>query len=844
MKKRIQAIAARLRARPDSEHEQAIIRLSVGMVLFVYLLPAAFVHSGQERETDLLYIGAMVAFLAFAGAIIAGIFLYPGVSRTRRVLSAVVDAGAVTFFMITAGAHAAPLFLVYVWNTLANGFRFGSGYLLNSLGLSVLGFVTVLIFSPFWSAQLDIGIGFLIGMIALSLYVLTLVKRMFAAVARAEAANQAKRRFVSVVSHEMRTPLNAIVNMAELVRDTPLNREQVDMVQTLVGSSRVLLGLVEDVLDFSKIEAGKLSLEQAEFDLHALVSSTAKILNRQVEEKGLELVVSIMPQVPPALRGDPHHLRQVLINLLGNAIKFTSRGSVTVHVSMLTESESHVGLKFSVRDTGIGIPPEAQQRIFESFGQADDSTTRRFGGTGLGTTIAKQLVELMGGRMGLESAVGLGSTFWFEVEFEKLAGEPQQGDGEFSDKRILLIGFPEAEEASVSSMLSGWGARAVVSASVEDAAARTLREISTAQPLHSALVFMPTTLGAQSTLKRLRQSVHQPVLPVVAVVPAEAERSGHESLGGGRNALIEWPVDKRLLFNALHAASVEIEDRSEVVFLSEYLKRREGAANYRILVADDNAANRAVISKILERAGHSVELVDDGDQALDAAERGSYDLIVLDRNMPEVSGIEAVKALRLINAGRDRIPVIMLSADVTPEAKSEAIEAGADAFLGKPIEATRLLESIGDLCARRKPQTVQVAPLRSVRPAVIEESGVPVLNTETIGLLEELGSGSDFMEKLISAFVKDTQQVLRRLEFDPGYLPSGEFRSLVHALKGSVSSVGADRLTASCNRIGSLTDAEIRIQGAGLARSLREEFDQVRQALDEYLARSRRSAGF
>lgn len=843
MRQKIRALVAKLRARPDSEHEQAIIRLSIGLVLFVYLLPAAFVHSGQERETDLLYIGAMVAFLAFAAAIIASIFIYPGVSRVRRVLSAVVDAGAVTFFMITAGTHAAPLFLVYVWNTLANGFRFGSAYLLNSLGLSVLGFSTVLIFSPFWSAHLDIGIGFLIGMVALALYVLTLVKRMFAAVARAEAANQAKRRFVSVVSHEMRTPLNAIVNMAELVRDTPLNREQVDMVQTLVGSSRVLLGLVEDVLDFSKIEAGKLALERTDFDLHALVSSTAKILGRQVDEKGLELVVSIMPQVPPALRGDPHHLRQVLINLLGNAIKFTKRGSVTVHVSLLAETDARVGLKFSVRDTGIGIPPEAQQRIFESFGQADDSTTRKFGGTGLGTTIAKQLVELMGGRMGLESAVGLGSTFWFEVEFEKLAAAQQQSDGEFADARILLVGFPDADESAVSGMLSGWGARPVSSPTAEDAAARTLREISTAQPFHSALIYMPGTAGAQAMLKRLRQGVHQPALPVVVVVPTGADGAGHESLGGGRNALVEWPVDKRLLFNALHAASVEVEDSSEVVFLSEYLKRREGAINYRILVADDNAANRTVISKILERAGHTVELVDDGDQALDAAERGSYDLVILDRNMPEVSGVEAVRALRIMNSGRDRIPVIMLSADVTPEAKSEALESGADAFLGKPIEATRLLEVISELCSRREARPAPAAPLRAVRTGAADETGVEVLNSETIGLLEELGSGSDFMEKLISAFIKDAQQVLRRLEFDPGYLPAGEFRSLVHALKGSVSSVGADRLTAQCNRIGALSDAEIRVQSAGLARSLREEFEGVRKSLDDYLARSKRTAG-
>src|SRR3989449_1249413 len=216
--------------------------------------------------------------------------------------------------------------------------------------------------------------GLLIGFVLLSLYVRKLVTQLFDALARAEAANQAKRRFVSVVSHELRTPLNAIIGMADLLRDTPLNREQADMLQTLRGSSRVMLGLVEDVLDFSKIEAGKVVLEKIDFDLHALVNNTCRIVSSQAAAKGIDFVVSIMPEVPPAVRGDPHHLRQVLINLAGNAVKFTERGSVTVHVSAQSESESSVRLKFSIRDTGIGIPPEAQASIFESFAQADQST--------------------------------------------------------------------------------------------------------------------------------------------------------------------------------------------------------------------------------------------------------------------------------------------------------------------------------------------------------------------------------------------------------------------------------------------------------------------------------------
>src|SRR3990167_9114609 len=314
-------------------------------------------------------------------------------------------------------------------------------------------------------------------MFALSMYVLSLVRRLFDALARAEAANLAKRRFISVVSHEMRTPLNAIIGMADLLRDTPLNREQADMLQTLRGSSRLMLGLVEDVLDFSKIEAGRLALEKADFDLHALVNSPCRIVAAQAAARGIEFLVSIMPEVPPAVRGDPHHLRQILINLAGNAVKFTDRGSVTVHVSAQSETETRVRLKFSIRDTGVGIAPEAQARIFESFTQADQSTTRRFGGTGLGTTIAKQLVELMGGRIGLESAVGLGSTFWFETELDKQPERAGSGSGELAGARVLLVDFPQAQREALEQALSGWGATPVAVATVEAAGARLVSEI-------------------------------------------------------------------------------------------------------------------------------------------------------------------------------------------------------------------------------------------------------------------------------------------------------------------------------------------------------------------------------
>lgn len=820
-------VRARLAARPDTEHEQAIVRVGMGAVLFLYLLPGALGETTGAMSVRQVYLAVMVAYVVYATVNFVAILARPEVSPARRLISAVVDLGAVTFFMAQSGVHGVPMFLFYVWVTLANGFRFGQRYLLFALVLSVSGFGVVLWIDEFWSQHRVEGLSLAAAFVALSFYVLSLVTRMFDAVARAEAANQAKRRFISVVSHEMRTPLNAIVGMSDLMRDTTLTREQADMLQTLRGSSQVMLGLVEDVLDFSKIEAGKLVLEHTDFDLHALVNSTSRILQAQAQAKSIEFVVSIMPEVPPALSGDAHHLRQVLINLAGNAVKFTERGSVTVHVSLQEETDKSVRLKFSVRDTGVGIPQEAQQRIFDSFTQADQSTTRRFGGTGLGTTIAKQLVELMGGRIGLESAVGLGSTFWFDISFDK---QPERaGAGELAGARVLLVGFPAARAQPIAESLEAWGAVAVDAANVEEGADRLVADIAVAKPYHSILLY--SERGDAGLARRFRRVAPEPMPPAVLAVPREAEVQRFAALSAGFSAVLELPFEKRQLFNVLHSITSSSEEvRDGVVRLQDYAKREQGGRRLSVLVADDNPTNREVLGRILERAGHNATMVADGDLALDAMEAGQFDIVLLDRNMPGLSGLETLQAIRLMTRGRERLPVVMLSADVTLEAKKECLEAGADSFIPKPVETLRLLDELRKLTAGKSKEAA-----RPVSAAPAAQAGAEAVNSETLAHLEDLGSTPDFLERLVGVFVADSLSLLAKMEASVAARNFGEFRSHLHAMKGSAASIGTERLTRLCAVLGKCSDAELRLQSNSLVRSLSEEFAQGRSALERYV---------
>jgi two-component system sensor histidine kinase RpfC len=396
------------------ELEQATLRLVIAGLVLGYLTWFAFQTEARDHPVSEVLWVAIVFFL-FAGALAVRILTAHHVSVSRRFLGMVVDNAVTSYCLMRMGEGGAVIIGVYLFVAFGNGFRYGRLYLHFSQVMGLLGFSLVLMFSPFWSKHVAIGIGFILSMIVLPFYVGVLAERINEARKRADDANQAKGRFLANVSHEMRTPLNGVIAMADVLRETTLNESQREIVETLGTSAYLLLTQIEDVLDMAKIEAGRVQIEKRPFDLGKLLTSTIKVVMPQARYKGLEVKTEISAEAARWFQGDAHHLRQVLLNLLANAVKFTETGQILLRVIVVEGDAIRARVRFEVKDTGIGIPPGKQAAIFEPFTQADDSITRIYGGTGLGTTIARELVTLMDGQIGLESSVGVGSLFWFEL---------------------------------------------------------------------------------------------------------------------------------------------------------------------------------------------------------------------------------------------------------------------------------------------------------------------------------------------------------------------------------------------------------------------------------------------
>ncbi len=482
---------------------------------------------------------------------------------------------------------------LYLWITLGNGFRYGEKYLYIAGTLSVLGFTYVITATQFWSNHLGLSFGLLTALIVLPGYTAVLIRRLNNERQRAEKASQAKSEFLARMSHEIRTPLNGIIGTSELLKSYHLGREAREYVNAIHTSGNTLLHLIEDILDISKIEAEKIEIEQIDFDLHTLINGTIEMLSHQAKTKQLRLTSHIDLNIPYRLTGDPLHLRQILINLLGNAIKFTHEGYIELRCHQLRYEKESTLIRFEVIDTGIGLSESEKTLIFDKFTQADGSTTRRFGGTGLGTSIAKQLVELMGGRIEVKSSPGVGSIFWFDIEFSRqheLIDEQEMID--IRDCQVLRISPSPEVESGIPHSLRGWGVVYMDVASLEQAVERLLSAINHGSPFEVVILDnIPWSDEIGAFLDQLDQEPECQKLNILLAGVAQSEESNIEI--DGRVHRLESPIDKVRLFNALHSSHLSDSNHEHIIPLaSRLVDKKSHSRTLKLLVAEDNPINQ------------------------------------------------------------------------------------------------------------------------------------------------------------------------------------------------------------------------------------------------------------
>lgn len=680
LKWRLGFLKSRFRQRADSEHGQAFVRLAIATLILAYLWGLS-VFGGPRAGGIQPMLLVMLGETFIGIVLVAMIAISPGVSHLRRWIGMLADYASLTALMLLDPVALAPLYVIVQWVIIGNGLRFGRKYLVSATALALVSFLAVTLNSAYWRGQPMLATGLLIGLLVIPMYMAALLRNLEKALEDARRANAAKSRFLATMSHEFRSPLNGIIGMSELLQGTRMGPEQREYAGVIQASAETLCLLVDDVLDISAIEAGKLRRKDAEFNLHDLVGRVATMLRRPALDKGLALQTRIADDVPVRLHGDGAILTQILLNLMHTAVKFTDSGSVALSVELTEPGGAGLRLVFSVRDTGIGVPAGDRERIFAALEEVDSSPGRRFDGSGIGTTIAKNLSQLLDGQIGVEDNPGGGSHFWVELPFG-----------------VLDAGSLEVPEAS-----------------------------------------------------------------------------------------------------------------SKVVAIDDpFFRHRARTRPLRILVADDQQANRTVLCRILERAGHRVQQACDGEQALDQLGEGQIDLAILDMHIPRLTGLDVLRQLHYMQAGARQTPVIIVSADATPQAARDAMDAGAPAFLTKPVMVDRLLETIAQL-------STPATAARVSRPSEVQGPGTSLTVLEDLAGME---LGDAFLHEFVEQCIKDGNECMADLRRHGAGREWAECRETVHALKGIAEHLGAQLVSGHCQLIMRASDEMLAREFGGLLAEL------------------------